>query len=146
MPDESVKELALLRLKERLEAIEDIEVGRNVAVPEKLRLGRYVAIADGEAEEIDPLLGNEGPFAYVHEISLELSVQASKATDRDAMYDRLERDVGAALDADLTLGGVVESMVRRPSAPPDIDGVAGAPEMKSGIMVVVVEYQSASRV
>jgi hypothetical protein len=65
---------------------------------------------------------------------------------RDALFDALLRDLGAALDpesGDPTLGGAVEmatSMAPEPLAEP----IEGAPTIKAGLVPVILDYTAPS--
>ena len=60
---------------------------------------------------------------------------------RDAAFDALLQQIGIALEADPTLGGVAFGLTYgRPEAP--IEAVAGAPAIKAATLTVTVDYES----
>ena len=69
--------------------------------------------------------------------------QTTSAGKRDAAFDALVQRIGAAFDADPTLGGFAFGMTYgRPGT--DTEAVAGAPAIKTGTIEVIVEYETAA--
>ena len=63
------------------------------------------------------------------------------AGNRDTAFDGLVQQIGLVLGSDPTLGGLAFGMTL---GAPDVDteGVAGAPAIKAGTVVVAIEYQA----
>ena len=62
---------------------------------------------------------------------------------RVTLLDTLLQQIGAALQADPTLGGLVFGLTYgRPE--PAIEGVAGAPAIKTATLTVTVDYEAAT--
>ena len=75
-------------LKALLEEVPDAVVERNSALPEKVPAG-----------------GFEGTY-YQHAVEIEVYVDEGDASARDAAFDGLLQQIGAALEADPTVGGL----------------------------------------
>jgi hypothetical protein len=68
-------------------------------------------------------------------------VEEGDAAARDAAFDDLLQQIGAALDADPTLGDLVFGLTySRPE--PAIEAIAGAPAIKSATLSVTVDYEA----
>ena len=66
---------------------------------------------------------------------------AIDAAARDAAFDDLLQQIGAALQADPTLGGLAFGLTYgRPE--PSIEAVARAPAIKTATLTVTVDYES----
>jgi hypothetical protein len=60
---------------------------------------------------------------------------------RDTAFDAALQKIGALLEADPTLDGLVFGLTyRRPE--PAIEAVSGAPAIKSGTLIMTVEYET----
>jgi hypothetical protein len=64
-----------------------------------------------------------------------------RAALRDTAFDHLLQQVGTALDADPTLGGLAFGLTYgRPESA--IEAIAGAPAIKSATLSVTVDYET----
>jgi len=134
----SKTEQILEALKAGLETVPGAKVERNTVVPEKIPAGGLIVLRDGDPGEPDTALGGFGGAYYSHAIEVEVYVEAG-----DAAFDALLGEIGAVLDADPTLGGLAFGMTYgRPDV--DTEGVAGAPAIKAGTIIVTVEYETES--
>ena len=111
---------------------------RNTAVPVKIPEGGLVVLRDGDPGEPEQALGGFGDAYYRHAAEIEVYVEAG-----DAAFDALLGEIGRALDADPTLGGLVFGMsYGRPEV------VTEAPEggatIKSGTITLVLDYEAPS--
>src|SRR5918994_7710922 len=97
-------EQVLGALKALLETIPDASVERNSALPEKIPDGGLIILRDGDPGEPEQALGSFGNAYYEHAVEIEMYVEEGDATARDAAFDDLLQQIGAALEADLTLG------------------------------------------
>jgi hypothetical protein len=78
---------------------------------------------------------------YQHAVEVEVYVEEGDAAARDAAFDSLLQQVGIALEADPTLGGLAFGLTYgRPE--PSIEAVAGAPAIKAATLTVTVDYES----
>ena len=137
----SKTERVLQAVYARLQAIPDVVVERNIAVPAKVPPGGLIVLRDGDPGEPDTALGGFGSAYYSHRVEVEVHVQEADPAARDTAFDDLVVAVGTALDTDPTLGGLVFGMsYGRPST--DLEPIEGAPAIKSGVIEITVEYES----
>jgi len=130
-------------LVEGMENIVGATVERNTAVPEKIPTGGLIVLRDGDPGEPETALGGFGGVYYSHGIEIELYIEEGDATVRDAAFDTLVQSIGTTLEADPTLGGLTFGMsYARPEI--NTEAVAGAPAIKSGVMTLIVEYETAT--
>ena len=93
---------------------------RNSALPEKIPSGGLVILRDGDPGEPEQALGGFGSTYYQHAVEIEVYVEKGDAAVRDAGIDDLLQQIGAALEADLTLGGLAFGLTN------DLDGTVYA--------------------
>ena len=137
----SKAEQVLDALKSLLETVPDAVVERNSVLPERIPDGGLIILRDGEPDEPEQALGGFGNAYYQHGVEIEVYVEEGDAAERDAAFDILLQQIGAALEADLALGGLVFSLTYgRPE--PATEAVAGAPAIKSATLTVTVEYET----
>jgi hypothetical protein len=139
----SKTEQVLLAITGLLRPVGDARIERNTAVPEKIPDGGLIVLRDGDPGEPDTALGGFGGAYYRHAIELEVYVDDGDAASRDAAFDILLQDIGTVLDADPTLGGLAFGMTySRPEI--DTEAVAGAPAIKTGTIILIIEYEADS--
>jgi hypothetical protein len=86
-------------------------------------------------------LGGFGNSYYQQAVEIDIYVEEDDAAVRDAKLDDLLQKIGAALNADPTLGGLAFGLTYgRPGA--SIEPVAGAPGVKSTTLSVTVDCES----
>ena len=137
----SKAEQVLDALKTLLETVTDAVVERNSALPEKIPEGGLIIVRDGDPSEPEQALGGFGSTYYQHAVEIEVYVEQGDAAARDAAFDDLLQQIGAALEADPTLGGLAFGLTYgRPE--PSIEAVAGAPAIKSATLSVTVDYET----
>ena len=137
----SKAEQVLGALETLLETVPTAVVERNSALPEKVPGGGLIILRDGDPGEPEQALGGFGNAYYQHAVEIEVYVEEGDAAARDAAFDDLLQQIGAALGADPTLGGVAFGLTYgRPE--PSIEAVAGAPAIKTAMLTVTVDYES----
>jgi hypothetical protein len=137
----SKAEQVLVAIKALLETVPGAVVERNNVLPEKVPAGRLIILRDGDPGEPEQALGGFGSVYYQHAVEIEAYVEEGDAAARDAAFDDLLQQIGTALDADPTLGGLAFGLTYgRPE--PAIEAVAGAPAIKSGTLIVTVDYET----
>jgi hypothetical protein len=137
----SKTEQVLEAIKSRLQTIPDAVVERNSVLPEKVPDGGQIILRDGDPGEPEQSLGGFGGVYYQHAVEIEVYVEKGDAGGRDAAFDDLLQQIGAALDADPTLGGLTFGLTYgRPE--PSIEAVAGTPAIKSATLTVTVDYET----
>src|SRR5918999_1529061 len=102
----SKAEQVLAAVKVLLETLPDAVVERNSVLPERIPGGGLVILRDGDPGEPEQALGGFGSTYYQHTIEIEVYVEEADAAARDAAFDELLQQIGAALEADRTLGGL----------------------------------------
>ncbi len=139
----SKPEQVLEATKALLITVPGAKVERNTVVPERIPAGGLIVLRDGDPGEPATALGGFGGVYYSHDVEIELYVEEGDATARDAAFDTLVQAVGAVLETDPTLGGLAFGMTYgRPGI--DTEGVTGAPAIKTGTIIVTVEYETDS--
>jgi hypothetical protein len=92
----------------------------------------------GEPEQA---LGGFGNAYYRHAVEIEVYVEEGDAAARDAAFDAFLLQIGAALEADPTLGGLVFGLTYgRPET--SIEAVAGAPAIKTATLTATIDYET----
>ena len=137
----SKAEQILDALKALFETVPGTRVERNTALPEKIPAGGLIVLRDGDPGEPEQALGGFGSAYYSHRIEVEVYVQEGEAAARDAAFDALLQEIGTALEADPTLGGLAFGMTYgRPAV--DAEAIEGAAAIKSGTLAVAVDYET----
>ncbi len=115
-------------------------VKRNVALPERIADHAMAILRDGEMGEPEVSLS---PLTYhwQHQVAIELFVADADAAARDARMDGLLTELAGLIEADRTLGGVIEYAE---IGPPKFDELApdGSSGIKACLLPVVLHYSS----
>jgi hypothetical protein len=139
----SKAEQILEAIKALLETVPGVAVERNSVLPEKVPAGGLIILRDGDPGEPEQALGGFGSVYYQHAVEIEVYVEEGDAAARDAAFDALLQQIGVALEANPTLGGVAFGLTYgRPEA--SVEAVAGAPAIKSATLTVTVDYETAA--
>jgi hypothetical protein len=137
----SKAEQVLEALKTLLETVPNASVARNSELPEKVPDGGLIILRDGDPGEPEHALGGFGNAYYRHAVEIEVYVEEGDAAARDAAFDDLLQQIGAALEADPSLGGLAFGLTYgRPE--PTIDAIAGAPAIKGATLSVIIDYET----
>jgi len=139
----SKAEQVLGALNAVLETVPGATVDRNSVLPEKVPAGGLVILRDGDPGEPEQALGGFGNAYYQHAVEIEVYVEEGDAPARDAAFDALLQQIGAALEVDPTLGGLAFGLIYgRPEA--SIEAIAGAPAIKTATLSVTVDYEASA--
>jgi hypothetical protein len=139
----SKAEQVLDALKALLESVPGATIDRNSVLPEKIPDGGLIILRDGDPGEPEQALGGFGNAYYQHAVEIEIYVEQGNAAVRDSAFDGLLQQIGAALEADLTLGGLSFGLTyARPE--PAIEAIAGAPAIKSATLSVTIDYETSA--
>jgi hypothetical protein len=115
-------------------------VKRNAALPERVSDHAMAILRDGEMGEPEVSLS---PLTYnwQHQVAIELFVADSDASARDARMDGLLVELAVLIEADRTLGGVIEYA---DIGPPKFDELApdGSSGIKACLLPMVLHYSS----
>jgi hypothetical protein len=137
----SKAEQVLEAIKSRLQTIPDTVVERNSVLPEKVPESGLIILRDGDPGEPEQSLGGFDGSYYQHVVEIEVYVEEGDPAVRDGAFDDLLQQIGSALDADPTLGGLTFGLTYgRPE--PSIEAVAGAPAIKNATISVTVDYET----
>ena len=137
----SKAEQMLEALRALLETVPGAAVERNSVLPEKIPEGGLIVLRDGDPGEPEQALGGFGSTYYQHAVEIEVYLEKGDAAVRDAAFDDLLQQIGAALEDDPTLGGLAFGLTYgRPE--PSIEAVAGAPAIKTATLSVTVDYET----
>lgn len=137
----SKTEQVLVAIKGQLQTIPETVVERNSVLPEKVPTDGLIILRDGDPGEPESSLGGFGGSYYRHAVEIEVYVEEGDAAVRDTAFDQLLEQIGAALEADPTLGGLAFGLTYgRPE--PSIEAVAGAPAIKTATLSVIVDYET----
>lgn len=116
-------------------------VKRNAALPERVADHAMAILRDGEMGEPEVSLS---PLTYhwQHQVAIELFVADVDAGARDARMDGLLTELATLIEADHTLGGVIEYVE---IGHPKFDELApdGSSGIKACLLTVVLHYSSA---
>jgi hypothetical protein len=137
----SKAEQVLEALRTLLGTVPDAVVERNSVLPEKIPDGGLIILRDGDPGEPEQALGGFGSTYYQHAVEIEVYVEEGDTAARDAAFDDLLQQIGAALEASPTLGDLVFGLAYgRPDA--SIEPIAGAPALKTGSILVTLDYEA----
>lgn len=113
---------------------------RNASLPERLSEHAMAVLRDGEMGEPEVSLS---PLTYhwQHQVAIEIFVADPDASERDKCMDGLLVELAALIEADRTLGGVIEYAE---IGPPKFDELApdGVSGIKACLLPVVLHYSS----
>jgi hypothetical protein len=139
----SKAEQVLDALTALLQTVPDASVERNSVLPEKVPAGGLIILRDGDPGEAEQALGGFGNAYYQHAVEIEVYVEEGVAAARDAAFDGLLQQIGAALEADPSLSDLAFGMTYgRPE--PAIEAIAGAPAIKSATLSVIIDYETSA--
>jgi hypothetical protein len=139
----SKAEQVLEALKVLLETVPGAVIERNSVLPEKVPAGGLIILRDGDPGEPEQALGGFGGTYYQHVVEIEVYIEGGDAAARDAAFDDLLQEIGAALEADPTLGGLAFGLTYgRPE--PAIEAIAGASAIKSATLSMTIDYETSA--
>ena len=137
-PVQSKREAVLDALHVLLAAALDAPVLRDEVLPELLPADGLLIIRDGEPGDPDVTLS---PLTYHYEHRAEIEVLVQSGNDRAAPFDALCVQLGTALAADRTLGGLCDWI--EASAPSSVDlPIEGAEAIKAAVVQVTLYYST----
>lgn len=139
---DSTREAALKALRAALEGIgPEVTVRRNPATDEGAP--PLIVIRDGDPGEAEYYIGAARPYGYEHEVPLTVVVKGADDAARTTALDALLQQIGAALEADPTLGGAVEhAEAGEPDT--DVEPVDGGKALAAALVPVTLSYTTTS--
>ena len=133
----TTRELVLGALYARLQPLAAPAL-RDAVLPERIPTAGLIILRDGQPGEPEVTL-SPLRYHYQHRAELEVVVQAS--TGRASAFDDLIAAIGAALEADRTLGGLCDWI--EPEAPASVDlPVEGAAALKAAVITLNLHYST----
>ena len=109
---------------------------RDEVLPERIPAAGLIILRDGQPGEPEVTLS---PLRYHYQNRAELEVVVQAGTGRASAFDNLIADIGTAMEADRTLGGLCDWV--EPEAPASVDlPIEGAAALKAAIITVVLHY------
>ena len=131
----TTREAVLTALHARLQSLAALTLLDEV-LPERIPTAGLIILRDGQPGEPEVTLS---PLRYHYQHRAELEVVVQAGTSRASAFDDLIGAIGAALEADRTLGGVCDWL--EPEAPASVDlPVEGAAALKAAVITVVLHY------
>lgn len=132
------RETILAALHTRLSALPATTL-RGEVMPERVPAAGLMILRDGSPGEPGVTLS---PLAYHYQHRAELEVIVQSGTERDSLFDALTAQIGTAIAADRTLGGLCDWVEPEAPEPVDLPVEAGAP-LKAAVIPVVLHYSIA---
>ena len=134
----TTRETVLAALHSRLQPLAALTL-RDGVLPERIPAAGLIILRDGQPGEPEVTLS---PLRYHYQHRAELEVVVQAGTGRANAFDDLIAAIGAALEADRTLGGLCDWV--EPEAPASVDlPVEGAAPLKAAVITVVLHYSTA---
>lgn len=131
----TTRELVFAALHARLQPLAALTL-RDEVLPERIPAAGLIILRDGQPGEPEVTLS---PLRYHYQHRAELEVIVNAGTGRLSACDDLIAAIGAALEADRTLGGLCDWV--EPEAPASVDlPVEGAAALKAAVITVVLHY------
>jgi len=134
----STRETILAALHTRLSAL-SATVLRGDVLPERVPAVGLLMLRDGDPGEPEATL-SPLTYHYQHRAEIEAVVQGAS---RDTAFDSLCANIGAALAADRTLGGLCDWVEAEAPQPVDLP-VEGAATLKAAVIPVILHYSTAA--
>jgi len=131
----TTRETVLAALHARLQTIAAPSL-RGDVLPERIPATGLIILRDGNPGEPEVTLS---PLSYFYQHRAELEVVIQAGSGRDALFDALTADIGAALAADRTLGGLCDWVEAEAPEPVDLP-IEGAAALKAAVIIVVLHY------
>jgi len=134
----SRREQVLAALSDRLRGIAGVAFRRNEALPVSVPAAGLVLLRDGDPGEPDVTLNPRSAF-YSHRAEIEVFVTRPVDGGGEGMLDALLSQIGAALAADRSLGGLAENLFC--SAPEtSVLAIEGAAPILAARLTITIEY------
>jgi hypothetical protein len=131
----TTRESALAALHSRLQPLAALTL-RDEVLPERIPTAGLIILRDGQPGEPEVTLS---PLRYHYQHRAELEVVVQAGTGGASAFDDLIEAIGAALEADRTLGGLCDWV--EPEAPSSVDlPVEGSAALKAALITVVLHY------
>jgi hypothetical protein len=131
----TTRETILAALHARLQPLAALTL-RDEVLPERIPAAGLIILRDGQPGEPEVTLS---PLRYHYQHRAELEVVVQAPNGRASTFDTLIVAIGAAIEADRTLGGLCDWVEPEPPASVDLP-IDGAAALKSAVITVVLHY------
>ena len=131
----TTRETVLAALHARLQPLAALTL-RDEVLPERIPAAGLIILRDGQPGEPEVTLS---PLRYHYQHRAELEVVIQVGTGRASAFDDLIAAIGAALEADWTLGGLCDWVEAEAPASVDLP-IEGAAALKAAVITVVLHY------
>lgn len=133
----TTREAVLAALHARLQPLAALTL-RDEVLPERIPAAGLIILRDGQPGEPEVTLS---PLRYHYQHRAELEVVVQAGTGRASAFDDLIAAIGAALEADRTLGGLCDWI--EPEAPASVDlPIEGAAALKATVITLNLHYST----
>jgi hypothetical protein len=134
----TTRETILAALHARLQPLAALTL-RDDVLPDRIPAAGLIIMRDGQPGDPEVTLS---PLRYHYQHRAELEVVVQAGNSRASAFDTLIAAIGAALEADRTLGGLCDWV--EPEAPASVDlPIEGAASLKAASLPVVLHYSTA---
>lgn len=116
-----------------------VTVHRNEVLPERIPAAGLLILRDGTPGEAEVTLS---PLRYHWQHRAEIEVFVRGQSNLELAFDILAEQVGQAIAADRTLGGLCDWIETDAPEPADL-AVEGAPTIKAAVLILTLHYTSA---
>jgi len=131
----TARETVLAALLARMQPLSAL-VLRDEVLPERIPAAGLIILRDGQPGEPEVTLS---PLRYHYQHRAELEVVVQAPNGRATAFDSLIASIGAALEADRTLGGLCDWV--EPEAPASVDlPVEGAAALKAAVITINLHF------
>lgn len=131
----TTRETVLAELHARLKPLAALTL-RDEVLPERIPTAGLIILRDGQPGEPEVTLS---PLRYHYQHRAELEVVVQAPNGRANAFDTLLAAIGAALEADRTLGGLCDWI--EPEAPASVDlPIEGAAALKAAVITINLHY------
>ena len=119
-----------------------VQVDRDEEHPQTIPAAGWVNVTEGGTEIADTILGDGATYEWELSVDCEVLFQHRDDGTRNAAFDVMLQQLGAALHADRTLGGTVDHLEIGEPEQVTTEDEEGAPSTKGGIVPVTLHYQT----
>jgi hypothetical protein len=131
----TTRETVLAALHAQLQYVAAL-VLRDAVLPERIPPAGLIILRDGQPGDPEVTLS---PLRYHYQHRAELEVVVQALNGRASAFDNLIADIGSALEADRTLGGLCDWVEAEAPASVDLP-VEGAVTLKAAVITIVLHY------
>jgi len=135
------RETILQVLLAALETMPAATVLREEVLPERIPPAGLIILRDGDPGAPEVMLSPLS-YSYEHKAELEVIVQGKTPAARAAAFDTLVQNIGAAIAANRTLGGLCDWIEAAAPKPIDLP-IEGGEALKAAIIDITLIYTTA---